>query len=173
MDNAYVQQLKADFKAFHEALSRESDRGCALFAAAYLDDALAKFLRTCMRADKRLDEDLFKGQAPLGSFSARIKLAYYLGAIDSRQRKDYDCIRDVRNHFAHHPEVATFTDQSIRDRCANLSHYAKAENAPPRHKFVSATSGLLGHINGMLVMSREHPGPKIHIFQPGKDKPVG
>jgi len=135
-----------EFSQFRLALTSESDRGCALFAAAYLDNALSKLLSACMVQGKRLEEDLFSGQAPLSTFSSRIKLAFYMGKIAESERKDLDSIRGIRNEFAHHPEQLTFENQSIRDRCANLNHNWRGKYVGPRTKFNATVSALLINI---------------------------
>lgn len=138
-----VQKLTGDFLAFRKALTSESDRGCALFAAAYLDKALSDLLSNLFVADKRLDQDLFKGNAPLTSFSSRIKMAYYLGKISSECRSDLDTIRGIRNEFAHHSIVISFEDQSIADRCRSLQFSYHVKEHRPRGHFTASASRIL------------------------------
>ena len=139
----FVKKQIAEFVAFRKALTKESDRGCALFAAAFLDKALSDLLFLSLVADKRIEKDLFEGTSPLSSFSARIKLAFYLGKISKECRADLDTIRGIRNEFAHRVELISFDNQSIADRCKNLqfSHH-KRENRPRGH-FTSAASRIL------------------------------
>jgi DNA-binding MltR family transcriptional regulator len=153
-DESY-QVARKEFSDVVRALNQESDRGCALFAAAYLDSVLAKLLRSRLVQDSRVDDDLFRGQAPLSAFSARIKMAYYLSLIDAEERRALDSVRSIRNHFAHHPEIAHFSDQRIRDKCSNLF----PELMPPslqrsaRLQFIGAIAHLLGKIHGSLLES--------------------
>lgn len=53
---------------FRETLTEETDRGCALMAASFLDEQLRKMLETCLVDDPE-KEKFFGPQAPLGSFS--------------------------------------------------------------------------------------------------------
>jgi len=140
-----------DFAAFRMALAKESDRGCALFAAAYLDKALADLLKSFLVKHKKLDEEMFGSQSPAGSFSSRIKLAYYLGKIASSERRDLDTIRSIRNEFAHHVELLSFEDQSIRDRCANLTHNWREAEASAKTKFNAAVSALMIRLVGERI----------------------
>lgn len=162
-----------DFSAFRMALSRESDRGCALFAAAYIDKALGDLLKACMVQHRKLDEELFVGQNPLSSFSSRIKLAYYLGKIAPSERKDLDTIRSIRNEFAHHANLLSFEDQSIRDRCNNLAHNWREKEASARTKFNATVSALLIRIVTERITStaategHEKPLPD-HIKEKGR-----
>jgi hypothetical protein len=144
-------QQFAEFFAFRTALTAETDRGCALFAAAFLDEALAKLLRSCMVQGKKMDEDLFVNPGPLSTFSSRTKLAYYMGKLSASERKDIDTIRSIRNDFAHHAQAIDFNAQSVRDRCGNLVHGWHAEDHRPRGKFTASVCGLLARINVEII----------------------
>lgn len=153
-----------DFNQFRDALMRESDRGCALFAAAYIDKALGKLLKSHLVQGSKVDEELFTGQAPLGSFSSRIKLAYYLGRISAAERKDLDTIRQIRNDFAHNAAALTFSDQSIANRCGNLTHTWREVDASPRQKYTAGVSGLMINIS--------HATRTAIAFQEREDSPI-
>ncbi|MEO7494793.1 MAG: MltR family transcriptional regulator, partial [Massilia sp.] len=144
-------------EAFRVALREESDRGCALFAVAYLDDALAKLLKTRFVDGPNMDEDLFGAQAPMSTFSSRIKIAFYLGKIEAHRKSNLDTLRKIRNYFAHHANVVNFHDQNIRDRCNNLIVEEKYRELGGREKFVVVTSGLLGSIHAEIVLSETYP----------------
>ena len=135
-------QLQAFF-AFREALSAESDRGCALFASAYLDKALSDLLYLSLVYNKDIEKDLFKGTAPLSCFSSRIKLTFYLGKISADCKRDLDTIRGIRNDFAHDPSLISFDTQSIADRCRNLAFSYHKKDARPRSHFTAAACGIL------------------------------
>lgn len=162
-----------DFTAFRMALTKESDRGCALFAAAYLDKALGDLLKSILVKHKKLDEEMFGSQSPAGSFSSRIKLAYYLGKIAPSERRDLDTIRSIRNEFAHHAELLSFEDQSIRDRCGNLTHNWRETEASAKTKFNAAVSALMIRLVGeritatAAVEAEEKPLPP-HIKEMGR-----
>lgn len=141
---------------FHQALTSESDRGCALFAAAYLDVCLSDLLRVSLVENKNIDKDLFDGTAPLSGFSSRIKLAYYLGLISRNCRRDLDIVRGIRNDFAHQPEIISFESQSIRDRCKNLSFSYQEKDADPRSHFTAAVMGVLTNIHIATLTTTRH-----------------
>lgn len=148
-----------EFRAFRSALTDESDRGCALFAAAYLDAALEGLFRASLLENKKIDEELFEGNSPIASFSGRIRIAYYFGLISAELRADLETIRKIRNDFAHDATILSFDTQSIADRCRNLgfSHHEPA--ARPRAHFTSAASGLGGAIHGLTIKAKR-PNPK-------------
>lgn len=84
----------------------------------------------------------FRPDGPLGSFSARIKLAQYLNLVSSQVRRDLDTIRDIRNDFAHKLEFEDFNTQSIKDRCMNLQHDL-LNSQSPRERFIHTANVLI------------------------------
>lgn len=152
----YIADQVRKINAFRKALTSESDRGCALFAAAYLDVSLSDLLYVSLVESKKIETDLFKGTAPLSNFSSRIKLAYYIGLISKSTRRDLDTIRDIRNDFAHKVETISFQTQSIRDRCKNLSFSYHEKDADPRAHFTAAVLGVLAQIHGATLTTTPH-----------------
>jgi hypothetical protein len=154
-----LQKSQAEFLAFRRALTDESDRGCALFAAAYLDAALEGLLRASVLEGKKVDEELFEGASPIATFSGRIKLAYYLGWISAEFRSDLETIRKIRNDFAHDATILSFDTQSIADRCRNLGFSYHEPAARPRAHFTSVASRLVVTIHGLTIKAKR-PTPK-------------
>lgn len=132
---------------FRSALTKETDRGCALFAVAYLDKALSDLLFCAFAYDKKIETGLFGGTAPLANFSSRIKLAFYLGKISKAERRDLDILRKIRNDFAHKAEQIDFETPQISNRCGELyfSYHEKTHRA--RGHFTAACLGLLSSIH--------------------------
>jgi DNA-binding MltR family transcriptional regulator len=152
----HLRQLIDKSFSFRRALTSESDRGCALFAAAYLDVNLSDLLYVTFVEDKSIEKELFDGTAPLSSFSSRIRLTYYLGLISLQCKRDLDTIRSIRNDFAHDPEIISFSTQSIRDRCKNLSFSYRSKEDDPRSHFTAAVMRLLGHIHIATYTATPH-----------------
>jgi DNA-binding MltR family transcriptional regulator len=95
--------------------------------------------------DDKVVEDLFEGgNAPLGTFSARAKLAYTLGLISAEELHDIDLIRKIRNDFAHDMK-ASFKVQAIKNRCKLLKHKVPDHTDRPsvEGQFTMAATGLL------------------------------
>jgi len=61
-------------------------------------------------------DGLFGGDAPLATFSSKIKLAFALGLITRKTRRQLDVIRQLRNDFAHARGALDFDDVKCRDR---------------------------------------------------------
>lgn len=150
-----------DYGEILEALQSESHRGGVLLGAAILEDYLYKLLKGFMVDDPSKVKKLLEGgtNAPLGSLSAKTLGAYCLGLISEDEFADIEIIRDVRNKFAHRLLEATFDDQSIKDKCKNLSTpdilpHMKHEDAPTR--FLMAVSMLSSRIAiRVLQINRE------------------
>lgn len=141
--NTFLNKQFAEFIAFRRALTGESDRGCALFAAAYLDKTLSDLLFLSLVESKKIEFELFEGNAPLATFSSRIKMAFYLGRISGECRSDLEAIRKIRNDFAHDANHISFETQSIADRCRTLGFSYHLKEARPRAHFTAACCGIL------------------------------
>ncbi len=95
-------------------LIKESDRGVILVGAAMLDVRLERAILARLRDDEKVACELFGPDRPLGSFGAKIKLAYLLGLLTDEERRELDLVRRVRNRAAHETGeagFATFADQ--------------------------------------------------------------
>lgn len=114
-----------------DELHAQTDRGAAIIGAAYLEVGLAQLLLACFVTSKKtIDEKtgkpfwhaLFRDpNAPLASFSAKIRLASALGLIGDHTEADLNRIREIRNRFAHEFfDELSFAEQSTRDRCNAL-----------------------------------------------------
>jgi DNA-binding MltR family transcriptional regulator len=142
----FVEKMLDRFIDFRRALTKETDRGCALYAAAYLDRAISDLLFLSLVANKNVEKDLFEGTAPLASFSSRIKLAYYLGKLSPSMRRDLDLIRKIRNDFAHSAENLTFETEKVANRCKELQYTYHDKKQRPRGHFTAAVCGILATI---------------------------
>jgi len=137
-------------------LGEESDRGCVLSAAAYLENELGKLLKNVLVQDEKLYKALFEGYGPLASFSARIDLAYGLGLIPPNERRDLHLIRKIRNTFAHRTGEVTFDDHDISSQCSELHHNVFDDNLTPRQKFIRVAIGAAAPIH-VAFEDAKHP----------------
>jgi len=137
-----------------DLLGKETDRGCALTAAAYLDHELGKLLKKVLIQDEPLHKELFEGYGPLASFSSRIDLAYGLGYLAPLERRDLHLIRKIRNTFAHRTGNVTFDDSEISSRCQQLHHDVFNEKLTARSKFMRVAVGIAAPIQIGLMTAR-------------------
>lgn len=112
----------------------ESDRGCVLVAASFLEQELGSLLSAFfVEGDEA--KQLLRVDGPLGSFSSRIDASLALGLISRDVGRQLHLIRKIRNEFAHSVE-ATFDNPGVRDRCRALS--PSDDHEPLRTTFTSS-----------------------------------
>jgi hypothetical protein len=108
-----------DEKNAHAEIETSSDRVAAIVSAAFLDDRLAAALKARLYHDKKITDKMF-GSGPLGTFSARIDLAFLIGMFSTDAVNDLHAIRTVRNEFAHKLTTKSFNAQRVRDLIKNI-----------------------------------------------------
>src|SRR5262249_39739449 len=87
-----------EFDAHFEELVGTNDRLIAIVGGAMVEAALAHAIREKMiPLNKRNDDRIFGQKAPLGTFSAKIDVAYALGLISEDVQRNADYIRAIRN----------------------------------------------------------------------------
>lgn len=137
---------------FRRRLTPETDRGCALSVRAYLEHRLGQLLKVTLVQNKKLHKDMFEGNGPLATFSARISVAYSIGLLTSDQLRDLNLIRTIANDFAHDPGGISFSDTGVVSRCGHLSGCAAREvRDGARLVFVTTSMMLLADITHQIA----------------------
>jgi len=118
-------------------LEKESDRGCALVAAAYLENQITELLEDFFIKQSKKDSDsLFDFNGPVGTFSSKIKMCLALGLIPKEISNGLDIVRKIRNEFAHLHEPLNFNTESMSQRVVALLPEISVENTVPREAFI-------------------------------------
>ncbi len=114
-------EVFGDLNRLQRIMAQLDERGLILALAAFAEQALGDLLSAFfIRGDPA--KQLLEGfNAPLGTFSARMKMAYSLGLITKRQYSDLDRLRKIRNEFAHSWEPRSFTDKNIATHISALN----------------------------------------------------
>ena len=168
-----IPETKEDVEAigerYYKSLNSESDRGCVLVAAALIDESLETLLRSKFiqdgRAVKLCVKPMFENMGPLSSYWAKTQLLRALEMLEDWEYADLNRIRELRNHFAHTYDEASFGDpkaseiskqletakRRLRARPSLGSHAEKT----PRELFAISASFLAGAIHGMAYRNRE------------------
>lgn len=107
-------------KALEAELARASDRAAAILAGSLIETRLTAFLKANVQDDKKIWERITHSSAPIGSFSAKIDVAYLFRLISKEAHTDLVTMKNIRNAFAHDLTIQDFDTQSIRDQCKNL-----------------------------------------------------
>ena len=137
---------------YEEILTEKRDRGAALVTATFLEESLRNFVRSRMVSLTTAEyEALFERDAPLSSFSKLIRVAHGFGLIDAAIRRECDCIREVRNAFAHSPVALAFDTPEVAAVCMLLSrHFDTFEGIDSNHpkaRYIGAATGLAAILN--------------------------
>ena len=169
-----MDKLDGKFKEvleFRSTLDNESDRGCALMAAAYLDDNLKALIQSGLVDDTHVAGKIIGTSGPLGTFSSRIDMCYLLGYVSSEAHRDLHLIRKIRNEFGHNSKQISFNSDSIKNRCFEIYHKFRPNTDPPRSLFTNSVCGVLAMIHGaVLDQSRPKPVPRMEITDGAKKR---
>lgn len=150
----------ADFLPFLDALNNESPRGAVLIACSYIEDQLANIIDSYL-VEGSAKQDLLRGfNAPLGTFAARIKMAHGLGLITDYEKDDCECLRKIRNEFAHNHRI-DFSDDKIISLCMKLHFSAKDYAAVTVKAEGQVRSGCVALI--LNLMNRPHYVKKFRL----------
>ncbi|WP_298623093.1 MltR family transcriptional regulator [uncultured Zoogloea sp.] len=120
-----------------EELAKESDRGCALVAAAYIENELSALLkRFFVRQAATATEALFEFNGPVGTFSSKIRVSFALGLISKETQQALDLLRKIRNEFAHLHQPMTFESETVKNRITAMLPSTADSNGTCRDQFV-------------------------------------
>lgn len=142
-----------------KTLHDHDERGLILSLAAFAEDALGRLIEAFM-LPVQASKDLLTGfNAPLGTFSSRIKASYALGLINEEQFKDLEYLRKMRNEFAHSWEHVSLEKQNLSSLASNMSFSYLDSSFPETNadKVRSSISALLTDISSMAqqILAKE------------------
>ena len=150
------------------------DRAVGIVRASIIDDRLTVAIRSHLRPDSTLAEEMLGERGRIGEFGTKIDIGYLLGLYDKRDRKALHAVREIRNKFAHLPGRVSFEDKVLAKFITDLE-FVRAlfwdVEWTARTQFIEATAYLLGTLmvcyrgDGERLLSRYGPPPS-------PDKPV-
>jgi hypothetical protein len=112
--------LLSDMFRLVKSLTDESERASVILAAARLDVDLERLLKHLLHHHPGGTDPMFEGDRLLGTFSAKIAMAYRLGAISSDLEHALQLTRKIRNDFAHQLEGERLSTPRQKARLAEL-----------------------------------------------------
>ncbi|MBB2818392.1 UNVERIFIED_ORG: DNA-binding MltR family transcriptional regulator [Rhizobium esperanzae] len=119
-----------DLNRLQKTIEQLDERGLILALAAFAEEALGDLINAFLIPGDPAKQLLEGFNAPLGTFSARIKMAYSLGLVTKGQYADLDRLRRIRNDFAHTWEPISFSDQKIADHIRALRFRSLSDEFP-------------------------------------------
>jgi DNA-binding MltR family transcriptional regulator len=141
------------------ALTKETDRGCALMAAAYLGQELRCLIYSRLIADEATEKQLFDGEGALATFSSRIAVAFAMGLIPPAARRDPDLIRKIRNIFGHDAKPIDFAHPPVSSRCREMHYRYEPLSKSPRRFFENAVFAILALVHATAIESKRPEAP--------------
>lgn len=119
-----------DLNQLRSLTSAMDERSLVLAYGAFAEDALGDLIRTFMIPGEQANRLLNGFNAPIGTFSARIKTAFALGLITEAQHSDLDRLRKVRNIFAHGWKPTSLSDPNIASHVSAMNFSTLDEDFP-------------------------------------------
>lgn len=112
----------------------ETETAQVLIFYSYLDDAIGRLMRLHMHdvLSETAREAVFGFNSPLGSFSARIGMAFHLGWITSKHKARLTAFRKVRNEFAHRAFKTSISDPVVADQLKLIDYDIETMLEPHR-----------------------------------------
>lgn len=142
------------FNRLSRLLHGLDERGLVLSLAAFAEEALGDLIKAFLIAVPAADALLEGFNAPLGTFSARIKMAFALGLITREQFEDLERLRKIRNEFSHNWEQISFGDPKILTHI-NALHYNWVDDKFPDTPMKKVRSSLVFLLTEVVVAASQ------------------
>lgn len=106
-----------DLKKLEAELYSGPDRAAAVVLASLVERSIGRLLQMNMRNGSK---DLLEPERPIGTFAAKIQIAYAFNLIGPITRHDLTIIRTLRNQFAHSRRPIRFSTPVVKIACGHL-----------------------------------------------------
>lgn len=116
-----LEDLSPQVQDLCNVLNDADDLACVLISVSFLDECLASMLAQHLVASKKLKAVLSPSRW-LGTYGARVDLAYLVGLIPKGLFKNLVAVGEVRNRFAHSHLSMSFSDGEVGQLCRGLSY---------------------------------------------------
>ena len=128
---AYIRRFKmftrgdlavTDLPRLEDEVYGINERASTIIFGSIVENSLTMLLTNILRQEMKRDQRkrLFDERGPLGTFSAKIILAYAIKLIGPATFNDLDIIRTIRNEFAHSRKQFGFDTPELADVSAHL-----------------------------------------------------
>ncbi|PSB85546.1 hypothetical protein C5F64_12240 [Photobacterium damselae subsp. damselae] len=146
-------------------LQSESDRGAVLVASSMIEEALKNLLIAKLVPSSTTQDPLFNGgNAPLGTFSSKIEMAYRLELIRREWKELLNIFKKLRNDFAHNVEVSNFKIPKVRDQFISLMEKDQHLRDAIKDNFIASISNDLPLNEAELFLKENMPLRKSFDF---------
>ncbi len=175
----HLSRRDPDDKEISEALDEirmGSDMVCAVMGAALVENSLRSTIEAFL-VEPYDEAGLFHDQgAPFNTFKAKIVGGKALGIFGDETAADLDCIRDVRNQFAHALLKLQFDNPHLAEACSHLANreaeyeaeYGKRKGVCQfRHRFEAAVFSISTELlqKGVDILKRKLEHEKAYLAE--------
>ena len=106
----------SDANTWGKVVHDESDRGAIILISGMIEEFLvSRINRKLIKLNSKETKEIYGADAPLGTFSAKIRMAYAMGLITRQVRNMIDVLRSIRNACAHTGIEISFSQKEMRD----------------------------------------------------------
>lgn len=149
--NPFQKNAVSELEKINKSLRDETERGCVVIGAAFLDEKLEELLSKVTAGSNKQKKSLFDATGPLGTFSGKTRIAYCFGLISDEAHHDLNVIRAIRNDFAHLSTSISLRDREMASKCASLQLPGfMGFSSFPRLAFTSSIGAIAGEINEVI-----------------------
>ena len=118
------------FSAFHDEVNREkNDRGAAILLACHVERCLRYAIAHNLTEIKDAHDVLFSARPSLHGFNGKIQFGNERRLFGKETKKNLECIKAIRNAFAHAIIPISFDTIEVRNVCEEMT---MPEILPPR-----------------------------------------
>jgi hypothetical protein len=100
-----------------EVNAEKNDRGAAILLGSNAENALQVAIDRNLVVREDAYKLLFHSSGPLSSFEAKIRIGYAMGIYGDQHKNALDCIKGIRNAFAHAVHPISFETAEVREVC--------------------------------------------------------
>jgi DNA-binding MltR family transcriptional regulator len=148
-----------------EELEKESDRGCALVASAYLENEISQLLeRFFIELSSKSKKILFDFNGPVGTFSSKIEISFALGLITHEIKAALSLVRKVRNEFAHLHEPLDFDSDKIKQKILNILPNIDTKQYTTRQSFIKKIQSIAATVHHCHFNVQRSRSPKNNLI---------
>jgi hypothetical protein len=108
-------------KTLLHTLYLDSDRAVAIVVGSMMEVRLQRAMLSKLHRDEKIEKRLYHASGPLGSFSAKIDLAFQIGLLSKDAHDDLVILKNIRNDFAHDLSIVDFRSQTVSNKAIHFA----------------------------------------------------
>lgn len=127
-----------DFFVILDQLNNYDDRSVVIVGGAFVESSLTDLI------EKNLKESNGTTKILSSTFSNKIELANSIGIISEREYNDLNCLRNLRNKFAHLMLIKSIDDEEVKPIIRNFTFNQLGDYKEKSRKLLKMVIATLG-----------------------------